>query len=92
VSKYCPGHGRHWFTFYGQPGLRSPVCVRCATPNPRPLKPEEWDALLSYRELRGGVLFIKGMEGAITAEQKRRRAAQRKIRDILAEIDAQRAS
>jgi hypothetical protein len=91
VSAHCPGHGRHWFTFYGQPGLRSPVCIRCAHPNPRPLKPGEWDALLHYRELRG-TLFIDGMEGAIAAERQRRATAARKVRDILAEISEQRAS
>jgi hypothetical protein len=86
MSRYCPGHGRHWFTFYGQPGLRSPVCIRCAAPNPRPLKPEDWDALLYYRELRCAHLFIDGVEDAIAAERERRAAAQRVVRDILGEI------
>jgi hypothetical protein len=42
----CPGHGRHWFALHGQVGLRSPVCVRCGAPNPRPLSEGE------LRELR----------------------------------------
>lgn len=31
------------------PGYRSPVCVRCGTPNPRPLSEAEWDELLQLR-------------------------------------------
>lgn len=50
----CIGFSRHWFSFYRQPGLRSPVCVRaCGEPNPRPLNDQEWAALLEYRRLRG---------------------------------------
>lgn len=37
----CLGHGRHWFTVYGAPGLRSPRCQRCGVPNPRPLTTDE---------------------------------------------------
>lgn len=42
----CRGHSRHWFSVYGMPGLRSPVCRRCGEPNPRPLDESE---LASYR-------------------------------------------
>ena len=52
MSGHCPGHGRHWYSFHGQPGLRCPVCVRCGNPNPRPLREPDWDVLLSYREQR----------------------------------------
>lgn len=37
----CPGHMRHWFSVHGQAYLRSPVCVRCGAPNPRPLTDDE---------------------------------------------------
>lgn len=31
----CGNHARHWFSLYGMPGFRSPVCVRgCGQPNP----------------------------------------------------------
>lgn len=36
---------RHWFAPPRQVGLRSPVCIRCGAPNPRPLnerEQEEW--------------------------------------------------
>jgi hypothetical protein len=32
---------RHWFSVYGAPGLRSPVCRRCGAPNPRRLNESE---------------------------------------------------
>jgi hypothetical protein len=44
----CIWHWRHWFTYYGQPGTSSPVCRRCAAPNPDyrpeddPERPTEW--------------------------------------------------
>lgn len=67
------GGNRHWFTVYGSPGLRSPVCVRygCGGPNPRPLTEAEWDELIAYRD-RFGPMFIGGMETAIAAERQRR--------------------
>lgn len=33
--------GRHRFTIYGLPGLRTPFCVRCGVPNPRPLTEQQ---------------------------------------------------
>jgi len=30
----CPSRGRHWFTVYGEVGLRRPSCVSCGAPNP----------------------------------------------------------
>jgi hypothetical protein len=90
MSSCRSGHGlRHWFTVYGSPGLRTPVCVRgCGTPNPKPLNDREWDELLAYRD-RFGRMFVTGLEDAITAEQQRRVTAARKVRDILAEIREQ---
>jgi hypothetical protein len=44
----CPGHGRHWFSVHGQAYLRSPVCVRCGAPNPRPLTAEQWVELEEF--------------------------------------------
>lgn len=90
-GKYCPGHGRHWYTVYGHPGLRLPACVRCGNRNPRPLKPAEWDELLYYREQRGPMLACNGLEDAIAAEKQARATAARKVRDILAEIGELRA-
>jgi hypothetical protein len=79
-------HERHWYTLFGHPGLRSPLCVRCAHPNPRPLSETEWDELLHHRQRRGRP-FGSQLEAAITAENERRRTLARKTRDILAEID-----
>jgi len=81
----CRGHLRHWFTFYGAPGYRSPFCQRgCGTPNPRPLTDDEWRYLVQYRQLVGRL--DAQTETALAAEQERRRAARAKVRDILAEI------
>ena len=45
------GHVRHWFTFYGAPGHRSPFCQRgCGTPNPRALTGDEWRDLEQHRK------------------------------------------
>lgn len=31
----CPGHARHWFSYYGHPYTSAPTCRRhCGTPNP----------------------------------------------------------
>lgn len=41
---------RHWFAPPRHVGLRSPVCVRCGAPNPRPLteqEREEWAYFLT---------------------------------------------
>lgn len=43
------GNLRHWFNVYGNPGLRSPICVRCGAPNPRKLTDTELAAYLAYR-------------------------------------------
>lgn len=56
----CPGHARHWFSVYagydgGGPGIRSPTCVRCGAPNPRPLTADEqaeYDDLIAERLAR----------------------------------------
>lgn len=74
MTARCPGHARHWYSFYGMPGYRSPVCVRCSEPNPRPLSAGEWDELMSRREQRGRP-FRPAIEAAITAERNRRLAA-----------------
>lgn len=35
VSGQCEFGSRHWFTFYGMPGIPSRSCMRgCRTPNP----------------------------------------------------------
>lgn len=46
-----PCRGSHWFSLYGAPGWRSPVCVRgdCPARNPRwtALWQREWEAQLA---------------------------------------------
>jgi len=44
----CPNRGRHWRTAFGTVGLRTPVCVYCGSPNPRPLADWEWDELIGW--------------------------------------------
>jgi hypothetical protein len=83
-------HERHWYTLYGHPGLRSPLCVRCAHPNPRPLSDAEWNELLYHRKRRGRP-FGSALEAAIAAENERRRAVIGKVQGILAEIGPMRA-
>jgi hypothetical protein len=39
----CPGRARHWRILPGTIGGRSPVCIYCGSPNPRPLTEDEWD-------------------------------------------------
>lgn len=46
----CGGHQRHWFSIRGQAYLRSPVCVRCGAPNPRPLADDEWSQLAEFNQ------------------------------------------
>ena len=48
----CPGNARHWFAIPGYVGYRSPVCVRCGAPNPRPLSATErrdYDDVMAQR-------------------------------------------
>ncbi len=49
MTARCPGHSRHWFSFrsrqVGGTGVRSPVCVRCGSPNPNELTSDEWIGL-----------------------------------------------
>lgn len=45
--------GPHKFTVYGQPGLKSPTCVRCQQPRPKPLTASELADYLYWREHRG---------------------------------------
>lgn len=59
----CPGHGRHWYTVHGAVGLRSPVCVRCGDPNPRPLSEDEWAELTGFAALEAKAGYPLG--GAI---------------------------
>ncbi len=56
------------FTVWGAVGLRSPVCMRCAEPNPRPLADSEWAELVSI-ETAGtvGITFGGHLGAAIRA-------------------------
>jgi hypothetical protein len=62
-TKCCP---RCWYSIPANVGLRSPVCVRCGNPNPRPLSDDQWADLLWYREVRGRP-FRAEIEQAIQA-------------------------
>ena len=44
TTKRCTGRMRHWFSVYGCPGTRKPLCA-CGARNPRPLTGAEWDEL-----------------------------------------------
>lgn len=44
----CPGRARHRRIAWGTVGLRTPVCVYCGSPNPRPLTRCEWDDLADW--------------------------------------------
>ena len=44
----CPGRARHWRIAFRTVGLRTPVCVYCGSPNPRPLKEYEWGDLIDW--------------------------------------------
>ena len=48
----CPGRGRHWRVAFGSIGIRTPVCVYCGSPNPRPLTDQEWRELIGYAKTR----------------------------------------
>lgn len=58
------------------PGYRSPVCVRCGAPNPRPLTDAERDELLQLRadpQLRRSVSVWEPARLAYTAALDRMR-------------------
>jgi hypothetical protein len=44
----CPGRVRHWRIAFNTVGLRTPVCVFCGSPNPKPLNEYEWGALIDW--------------------------------------------
>jgi len=45
----CAGfYGRHWFIAPRTIGLRTPVCIRCGSPNPRRLTESEWGDLIDW--------------------------------------------
>jgi hypothetical protein len=46
----CRDRARHWRIAWGTVGLRTPVCVYCGSPNPRPLKDWEWDDLIDWSQ------------------------------------------
>lgn len=48
----CPNRTRHWFSLHGMVGVRSPVCVRCGAPNPRPLTADEQATYEYWKEHR----------------------------------------
>jgi len=51
----CRDRARHWRIAFGTVGLRTPVCVYCGSPNPKPLADHEWEALIEHsREFNVG--------------------------------------
>lgn len=45
----CPGgRARCWPIAFGTVGMRTPVCVYCGSPNPRPLAEHEWAELADW--------------------------------------------
>jgi hypothetical protein len=50
VTAPCPGRFRHWRIAIGTVGLRTPVCVYCGSPNPKPLSATEWRELIDWAE------------------------------------------
>jgi len=82
---------RHWFTVWGHPGLRSPVCLHCGAPNPRPLTDQDWAGLINVRDQRGGPWPNRGLEQAIADRRAAQRVLAQKTADILREIDEQEA-
>jgi hypothetical protein len=83
----CPAMERHWFTVWGRTGLRSPVCMNCGAPNPRPLSDTGWATLVSYlsRHAVPNDDLIRAVRERVAAQK----IAARKTRDILAEIEEQ---
>jgi hypothetical protein len=63
---------RHWRIAIGTVGMRTPVCVWCGSPNPRPLAGWEWRDLIDWVEHydRAG----KHVRAAIAEYQKQVRA------------------
>lgn len=48
----CIGRYRHWRIAFGTVGMRTPVCVYCGSPNPKPLTDDEWAQLIHLSTLR----------------------------------------
>jgi hypothetical protein len=71
----CPGRARHWYSLWGHVGFRSPVCVNCGHPNPRPLTDDQWDELIDYRDnLMKGPFYRQELEDAINARKAETRS------------------
>lgn len=52
MASPCPGRGRHWRIAFRTVGLRTPVCVYCGDPNPKPLTDLEWQDLIDWSRTR----------------------------------------
>lgn len=66
----CPARARHWRIALGTVGLRTPVCVYCGSPNPKPLKDWEWDELIDWHEnsRRQGLWVSAAIEGRLAGQ------------------------
>ena len=51
MADRCPHRARHWRIAFGTVGLRTPVCVYCGSPNPKPLTDDEWAALIDWSQM-----------------------------------------
>lgn len=52
MARRCPGRARHWRIAFGTVGMRTPVCVYCGDPNPKPLTDAEWADLIDLSRHR----------------------------------------
>lgn len=52
MADRCTGRARHWRTAPGFVGMRTPVCVYCGSPNPKPLSEDEWEYLIGWANER----------------------------------------
>ena len=52
MASRCPGRMRHWRIAFGTVGLRTPVCIYCGSPNPKPLTDDEWRELIDWSRLQ----------------------------------------
>jgi hypothetical protein len=50
MASRCPGRGRHWRIAPRTVGIRTPVCIYCGDPNPKPLTPGEWETLIDWAD------------------------------------------
>ncbi len=68
----CPGRFRHWRIAFRTVGLRTPVCVFCGSPNPKPLADWEWDELIGWSKHQSVGDYVRSAIESRLAEKVRR--------------------